>query len=42
VEIPDPEELHDEPPIKVGLFKKIVFAVIALDILVMFYFLTRR
>lgn len=42
MEIRDPEELRDEPPIRVGLFKKIVFVVIALDVLVMFYFLMRR
>jgi hypothetical protein len=42
MEIRDPEEVQDEFPVKLGLFKKIVYAVIALDLLFIVYFFSRH
>ncbi len=42
MEIEDPEEFQDRGPRNVGVFKKIVFGAIFLELIALMWFLTRR
>lgn len=42
MEIEDPEEFQERGPRNVGVFKKIVFGAIFLELLALMWFLTRR
>jgi hypothetical protein len=42
MEIDDPEEFGDRGPKNVGVFKKIVFGAIFLELVALMWFLTRR